>query len=273
MELLLVLLLVFVIVALVATIFRGPRQEAGIPVQAQGEPIRSVLVREHPVLPWCVGLSVAVLPAFFGLQVWVGLALGVVAGVGTAIVLHFLAQRRMARFEYQLADAIDLIVSALRAGGGLTDSLAGAAQEARRPLRGYLQELLQRLRLGEEPEQVLASIERRVSLESFRLFAMTLAAHWQGGGSLATTLSNVGRTIRDRVDVARRVRSQAIESQVSVSFVLLVTYGLAGFMWTTYPERFEAFAFSELGSMFVALSIFLQGIGLLWISRMTRIDV
>ena len=91
--------------------------------------------------------------------------------------------------------------------------------------------------------------------------------------SLATTLSNVGRTIRDRVDVKRRVRSQAVETQVSVVAVLVITYGLAAMMWNNYPDRFLTFATSELGSMFIGLSIFLQAVGLFWISRISRIEV
>ena len=272
---LLVVLLVFVVVALVATILRAPgrggRQERSAVLE--GRPERA-LVRPRPLVPWIAGAATAAtLVLWLGIYLTIAAAVGGVVGISTAILLRFLESRRLARFEFQLVDAIDLMVSTLRAGGGLTDALGGAARESGRPLRSWLNELMDRVRLGEEPEVVLANLEERVPLESFRLFTMTLSAHWQGGGSLASTLSNVGRTIRDRVDVTRRIRSQAVETQVSALAVLLVTYGLALLMYNNYPDRFELFATSELGAMFIGASILLQGVGLLWIAGMTRIRV
>lgn len=204
---------------------------------------------------------------------WIAAAIGAVAAVSLSLLLGMLVARKLSQLELQLANAIDIMVSTLRAGGGLSDALDGAAGEAQSPLRGFLYELIERIRLGERSEVVLASLEQRIPLESFRLFTFTLAAHWQGGGSLATTLSNVGRAIRDRVDVVRRVRSQAVETQVSVVGVMVVTYGLALLMWQNYPERVQTFAESEIGSMFIGASILLQAIGLFWISNMTKIEV
>lgn len=270
-------LLVFVLVALGAMILRAPEAYVADPGEtrvADPDPVPGKeFIREHPLVPWIAGLLATFALLAAGGQALIAASAGAVVGVGVSILLRTLATRRMSRFEAQLAESIDLMVSTLRAGGGLTDALDGAAREIGRPLRDYLQELLDRIRLGERPEEVLTSLERRVPLESFRLFTLTLAAHWQGGGSLATTLSNVGRTIRDRVDVKRRVRSQAVETQVSVVAVLVITYGLAAMMWNNYPDRFLTFATSELGSMFIGLSIFLQAVGLFWISRISRIEV
>ena len=181
------------------------------------------------------------------------------AGIALAVALDAWAARRSVRLELQLADGVDLIVSSLRAGAGLNDALGRAAGQSRAPFRDCLSELIERIRLGDDPLATLNDLERRYPLESFRLFTFTLAAHWEGGGSLATTLSNVGATIRDRVSVRRRVRAQAVETQVSVLGIFVVTYGLAVLMWNNYPERLETFTQSALGSAFIALTIFLQG--------------
>ena len=47
----------------------------------------------------------------------------------------------------------------------------------------------------------------RVPLETFRLFAAALTVHQEVGGSLAPTLATVGRIIRDRIELTRRIRS------------------------------------------------------------------
>ena len=68
-------------------------------------------------------------------------------------------------------------------------------------------------------------------LDNFRLFATSLAVHWGVGGSLAPTLSTVGRTIRDRIEIARRIHSMTTQSRVSTIAVLGTTYFIGLLMW------------------------------------------
>jgi tight adherence protein B len=108
--------------------------------------------------------------------------------------------------------------------------------------------------------------------ETFRLFSMALAVHWEVGGSLASTLATVGRTIRDRIELARRVRAQGVEAHVSVAAVMTIAYGLAFLMWRTNPDRVEAFVRSGVGTELVSVVVLLQAIGLVWMSRISRSD-
>jgi tight adherence protein B len=143
-------------------------------------------------------------------------------------------------------------------------------QDARPPLRPYLQEVVGRVRLGDDPREVIMALAEEVPLDTFRLFSMSLAVHWEVGGSLASTLATVGRTIRDRIELDRRVRAQSIEAHASVAAVLGITYILAYLMWQAGPERMEAFVRSGLGNHLVALVIGLQAVGLIWMSRVSR---
>ena len=136
-----------------------------------------------------------------------------------------------------------------------------------------LSELCDRLRLGEPAGAILDEMSERFPQEGSRLFTFTLASHFDSGGSAATSLGEVARAIRDRIDVVRRASSQSVETQASVVGILAITYGLALLMWNQYPERVETFAVSEIGRFFIGFSIGLQAIGLLWISRMTRVEV
>lgn len=272
------LLLGLVLLAVVLLLVRGgSRQAEALDPADAYEPANvsdSPFGRRWPLMPWLVGGAAAtVLVLALDMISWIALAIGLLAGIGLRVGLDAWRASRSAKFELQLANGLDLIVSSLRAGAGVAEALRTAAHQARGPLRSGLSELVERIRIGDDPLATLADLERRYPLESFRLFSFTLAAHWEGGGSLATTLSNVGATIRDRVSVRRRVRAQAVETQASVLGILVVTYGLAVLMWNNYPDRLETFTGSELGSAFVALSILLQAIGLLWIARMTRIEV
>src|SRR5262249_1006622 len=105
-----------------------------------------------------------------------------------------------------------------------------------------------------------------------RLFATSLAIHWEVGGSLATTLSTVGRTVRDRIELSRRVRAQGVEAHASVAGVLLLAYVLGFLMWRADPARLEAVIQRGVGTELVAGVIALQAIGLVWMSRLSRAE-
>lgn len=235
-------------------------------------------VREVPTFPtryrWLPAL-VAVLVAG-GLWTWLGLpgpiaaASGVLIGVLVNLLEEQQATEQEALIEAQLATAIGLLVGALRAGSSLLAAFESAIQETGAPLRPYFLEVAGRIRLGDDPRAAVSDLQTRVPIESFRLFGTALAIHWDVGGSLATTLSTVGTTIRDRVELGRRVRAQGVEANASVAVVLLISYGLAFLMWRTNPARMEAFAVMPIGVLLISGAVMLQAVGLIWMSRLSR---
>ena len=205
-----------------------------------------------------------------GMPIEVAAAVGLLFGVFAHLVEDFLAAQKAEAIEAQLAAAIYLMVGSLRAGASLLAAFESALEEVGPPLRPYFQEVAGRIRLGDDPRSAVSDLQRNVPLETFRLFATSLAVHWEVGGSLATTLSTVGQTVRDRIELSRRVRAQGVESQASVAVVLAIAYVLAFLMWRTNPERLEAFVQTGIGTAIVAGVITLQAIGLVWMSRLNR---
>jgi tight adherence protein B len=197
-------------------------------------------------------------------------AIGFLSGVCAWLGDEYAAERRIALIEAQLSEAIDMLVSSLRVGAALLVAFESALKESRAPLRPYLQEIVGRFRLGDDPRVVVGELPERIPLETFRLFALSMAVHWDVGGSVAATLATVGRTIRDRIEMARRVRAQAVESHLSVVVVMGIAYALAYLMWRANPERLSAFVSTEIGVNLVALVIALQGVGLIWMGRISR---
>lgn len=223
--------------------------------------------------PVSVGCIVAALLRFFaGLPIEIAIAAGGLIGVISHLVEEQVAEQRTAKIEIQLAEAIDLLVGSLRAGASLLSAFESALQESDRPLRPYLQEVAGRIRLGDDPRAAVSELPAHVPLETFRLFATSLSVHWEVGGSLATTLGTVGRTVRDRIELSRRVRAQGVEAHASVAVVLILAYVLGVLMWRTNPERLQAFVATGLGTGLVAMVMALQAIGLVWMSKLSRPD-
>ena len=225
----------------------------------------------YPFAAYAAGLvTAAVSWLVVGLPVEVAAAAGILAGVLAYLVEDHVADQQAAMIESQLAAAIYLMVGSLRAGASLLAAFESALEEVGSPLRPYFQEVAGRIRLGDDPRTAVSDLQLHVPLETFRLFATSLAIHWEVGGSLATTLSTVGQTVRDRIELSRRVRAQSVESHASVGVVMLIAYILAFLMWRTNPDRLEAFVRTGVGTALVAGVITLQAVGLVWMSRLTR---
>jgi tight adherence protein B len=202
----------------------------------------------------------ALFPATFGLIVFL---------LGLRVEAWWAGQRRLL-IEAQLADALDLMIGTLRAGASVMVALEAAASESRSPLRGQLEETIGRIRYGDDPQAVLRALERRVPLETFRLFAAALAVHWEVGGSLAPILATVGRTVRDRIELSRRISAMTSQARLSIAAVLAVTYFIAAAVWRNDPGRMEGFLNTTIGQWLVAVTLLLQAAGIAWASVLTR---
>ena len=232
---------------------------------------RSSLLRHHgwwgiPIaglavlgLRWSMTVPWAYLLAMFCLIAMTGLAIGDV-----------FRQRTIRKIEQQLADAVDMMVAAVGAGAGLQAALEASAAEAAQPWRGQVNGMIRDIRLGRDPVEALMDLSRRLPLESVTLFCQTLAVNWRVGGRLAVTLANVGRTIRDRIELSRRMTAMTTQARMSVISVVVVTYFIGALIWRNDPERMGGFVRSAIGQALISLGMILQVVGAIWITYMSR---
>ncbi|QDV45846.1 Bacterial type II secretion system protein F domain protein [Stieleria neptunia] len=229
------------------------------------------LARRWFWVPWTVGILMA-------LSVWIVfrwppqyvLAIGAVVSLLLNQFESFLHTRHIAKLERQLADAIDIMVGAVSAGAALGPAMDAATLETDRPLKPYLQEIAGRIRLGDDPASVFRSLADRVPLETFLLFSSSLAVHFEVGGRLAPTLATVGRTIRDRIEITRRIQSNIAQSQFSTFAILGLIYLIAVIVWRNGPEPMREFVTSTVGSWFIAGSIIMQAVGIAWMNLISK---
>jgi len=199
------------------------------------------------------------------------LALTLIGTVCAHVGLASLANRRKVLLETQLTEAIDLVVGGLNAGAGTLDALDTAAREVREPLRSHLRDVVGAIRLGTRPRDAYEDLYLALPLDSYRLFAFALTVNEETGGSLAPTLAMVARSVRDNVELRRRIHSETMQAQGSVLGILAITYGIGLVTWQTHPERVEAFVADESGIRILAAAMILQALGLFWMSRMIKI--
>ena len=249
----------------------------------------AVSMRTPPQAPLRVGqdasqgrISIALLAAasaagllllLTSLYVELALALAVLVGALAWVADGTIVAGKTVRIESQLADALDLLGSSVSAGVGLVEALDGVVTDVQMPLRRVLAGAADRLRLGDDPHRVFDEAQTALPLPGFRLLTHYLSVQWQSGGSIAPGLHAIAETVRDRVNLARRVQAQSAEARISVLGVLLIVYGIAALAWVNNPERIESFLGSDMGGGIAAACVLLQAAGIYWMARLTRIEV
>jgi len=241
--------------------------EAAETIQRRERPF----ARRHRIVPWLAGATLAAMLAIvwsWPINICVGI--GFVAALLLVQADAWFYEWRIGRIEAQLADVINVLVSSVQAGASLQNALEMASNETRPPLRKELEEMVARLRLGDAPADVFDLLRQRVPHETFRLFSTTLTVNWEVGGGLSETLAAVGQTIRDRMTIARQIRTLSTQGRITTVVVLGMTYFLGAMMWQSDPDRMAGFLSTSVGQWMVTIALVLQGVGVALVARISR---
>ena len=233
--------------------------------------------RRSPVLRryWWIGIPVAV-AVVTTIWIWLSIPWPYLLAFFVMILLcggqidAIILQKRIQKLEQQLADSIDMMVAAVKSGAGLQSALESSVKQANRPWSREAEQLTRAVRYGEDPVEALGDLSERLPLESVLLFTQTLAVNWRIGGRLALTLANVGRTVRDRIELSRRMNAMTTQARISVISVIAVTYFIGALIWRNDPERMTGFLTSMVGQVMVSVGMLLQAVGIIWISWMSK---
>jgi len=225
-------------------------------------------------LPVVVGIATFLICFFFvGLKWPYCLATGIWGWVIALQIDQIRVAQAHAKIESQLSRTIDFLVAAIRAGAALPLAMNQVTGEMKSPLYEQFSEINTRIRLGDKPSIAMRKLVQRVPLETFNLFGTAIAVHWEVGGSLAEPLSSVGRTIRDRIQITRRIAGASIQAKLSTLAIMIVTYMILIMMYVNDPDTVGGFLATLAGQLLVSGSFILQAVGVLVMGHLSKLRV
>lgn len=156
-----------------------------------------------------VKLGAALVPLaivwFISGSIIVGLAVGALGTMLPDLWLKRQQRMRSSNFVLQLPDTLALIVSGLRAGFSLQQSLVNVGKEAPEPSASEFNRVMQEIQLGVPLLEALDNLVRRVKSEDLDMIVSVFKIHSRVGGNLGSVLETVGTTIRERVRLRREI--------------------------------------------------------------------
>jgi tight adherence protein B len=181
------------------------------------------------------------------------------------------AQRR--EFEAQLADNLQIVASAMRAGHSFIGALAVAVEDAAEPARRELQRAVTDERLGVSLEEALNRVALRMRNDEIRYVGMVANLQRETGGNTADVLARVTETIRERAELRRLVRTLTAQGRLGGIIVSALPVGVALFYATTRPGYFDPLTGSAGGRLLMALAALMLLAGWLVIRKIVDIKV
>jgi tight adherence protein B len=198
-------------------------------------------------------------------------ATGVLLGALPWLYVRYRKNKRLAKFERQLPEALDLITRALRAGHAFPAALKMAGEEMEQPVAGEFATVHDEVNFGVSLQQALGHLSERVPLTDLRYFVVAVLIQRESGGNLTEILGNLSRLIRERLKLMGRVRVLSSEGRLSAWILGLMPFFLAGVMNLVNPEFMRPLWTDPLGILFIEYTLSLMLIGVVIMRKIIKI--
>lgn len=129
------------------------------------------------------------------------------------------AKKRIALFEEQLPDALDLMVRSLRVGHPMTAAIGIVAKEMADPLGTEFGLIADEATYGMSVTDAIDRMATRVPVPDLQFLAIAMNIQATSGGNLAEILDGLSKVIRARFKLFRKVKAITAEARWSGWFL------------------------------------------------------
>ena len=162
------------------------------------------------------------------LSLLIGLAVG---GIAPFLYLNSQKGKRLARFQQQLPDMLNLVVNGLQAGYSTMQALESVSKEMPAPICDEFRRVVQEMQLGVPMDKALANLLRRIPSEDLDFIVTAINVQREVGGPLAEILDTIAFTIRERIKIKGEIRVMVSQVSMSGKILSLVPFVVFAILW------------------------------------------
>ena len=196
----------------------------------------------------------------FAPMVLVDLAAGTVLCLLPYGILSFKKKRRISAFNAVLAESIDMLARALRAGHSVVGAIEMLSENAQEPAASEFGEIFKQQNLGLPMRDALMQLLDRVPSADLRVLVTAILVQRDTGGNLAEILDRTVFVIRERLRIQGEIQTQTAQGRLtgwilsSLPLVMLVLLNLVnpGYSSILLSDPFgRKLAYGSLGMLAV----------------------
>lgn len=189
------------------------------------------------------------------------------------IFITVLSLKRKNKFLEGFPIALDIIRRALRAGHSADRALEMAAEHSSGPVQEAFRTIVDKMRLGEPPEQALGEMANRIGIDDFRMLAIVIILQRETGGSLAEAIENFSKIIRARQNLRKKMKALSAEVRVTALILTAIPFFILGAVYITSPRYLDDMFYTENGRILLLIGGAMLCTGIIIIIRMAYKEI
>lgn len=201
------------------------------------------------------------------------MVIGLIAAAGPFVFVLQKRRQRFNQFEQGLPEALDLMVSALRAGHSLVAALRLVANESPDPIGGEFRICFEEQNYGLELRTALENLVERVPLQDLRIVCTAILIQKESGGNLAEVLEKGSSLIRERFRLKRQVRVHTAQGRLTGWILTCLPLVLGFLLYLINPKLMSVLWTRPVGVKLLYTASAMMVIGGLIIRKIVNMEV
>ena len=189
-----------------------------------------------------------------------------------AWLLRHLRIRRIAKFNKELPNAVDVVVRGIRTGIPVGDCFRMVSREAEEPVRSEFRTVIETQAMGLSLGEAVSRLFERVPTAEVNFFAIVINIQQQSGGNLSEALNNLSVVLRDRAKMRGKVQAMSMEAKASASIIACLPFGVAGITTLTSPDYISLLWTTDVGTIALVGAAIWMSLGVFTIRKMIAFD-
>jgi len=183
-------------------------------------------------------------------------------------------KKRLTEFETQLPDAIDMLVSAMKAGYSFQAATQFIGEEMIPPLGPEFGRFYDEQRLGVDVRTALVGMQGRLDSLDLKMFVTAVLIQRETGGNLGEVLSNLADLIRQRIAMRGQIQTLIAEPKLSARFLAVLPVIVFMVLTLMNPHFFDAMtAEGGIGRLVLTTSAIMVVIGYMIMMKIADVDI
>lgn len=197
-------------------------------------------------------------------------------GLVTWGFLQFLRQmedRRREEFIGQLPELARVLSNSFSAGLALRTAVDVAADELDDPAGTELRRMADGLKLGQPTDEALEELAERLPSRELSVLVSTLVISARAGGSMVTALRNISKTLDDRKEIRREIKTVLAQATYTGYMIALLGIGELFIINAFIPNGLRILTTTPAGLVILVVSTVFFVLGLITMNRMSKVDI
>ena len=189
------------------------------------------------------------------------------------LVIFVLQRRRRDKLNEQLIDGLVTLANGMRAGLNLVQSMKLIEENTEPPISQEFGLMLREFEHGASVDEVMRRASARLKLHHYQLLFAAMETARIRGGNLPETLDRLGESLREIVRLEEKVRALTAQNKMSAIMMGLMPLVVAGIYYMIEPTWVEALFDDQWGLLLLAIAVFLNVVGFLWIRKIVTFEI